>query len=217
MPTRPYTLQIAVSSYIRTLVITALVLISVHIGLYSYHYLYEKLPWLLRQLFDLDEENNIPTWFSHFLLLNNAFVLFLIASAGPSEKRFCWWALAVGFLILSIDEVAGLHETFHSIIDMNWAIPAGILVAIIGALFIPFLRSLDRRVAIMYLISGAIFVSGALIIELLSEDMKTKSLEYAFATALEEGMEMAGALLFLSVNLNLIKEGTHTKINTYAH
>ena len=205
-------LNITVTSYIRTLVLVALILVCTHLALYCYHYLSEKLPWLLRQLFDLDEENNLPTWFSHFLLLNNAIVLSIIASTFTQEKRHYWWALAIGFLILSIDEVAGLHETFHSVIDFNWAIPAGILVAIIGIVFIPFLRSLERRVAILYIISGAIFISGALIIELLSEDMKTKSLEYALATALEEGMEMAGALIFLWVNLNILKDREHQDV-----
>ena len=217
MPTKPITLEIAVTAYLRTLAIVALLLVAIHLGLYSYHYLQDKLPWLLRQLFDLDEENNIPTWFSHFLLLNNAFVLFLIASAVSGKNKAYWWILAIGFLVLSIDEVAGLHETFHSMIDMNWAIPAGILVAIVGVLFIPFLRSLDKRTAFLYVLSGAIFVSGALIIELLSEDMKTKSLGYAYASALEESMEMAGAWLFLAVNLGLIKQGTKANIGTYAH
>ncbi|MGB1310573.1 MAG: hypothetical protein ACPG47_05150 [Leucothrix sp.] len=216
MPTSPYTLQFTVATYIKILAAISLILVGTHIGLYCYHYQVDKLPWLLRQLFDLDEENNLPTWFSHFLLLNNAFILLLIANTAR-EKTFYWWSLAVGFLILSIDEVAGLHETFHSTIDINWAIPAGVLVAIVGVFFIPFLKSLERRVAVLFLISGAIFVSGALIIELLSEDLKTKSLEYAFATALEEGMEMTGALLFLSVNLNLIKTGSQVELGTYAH
>ncbi len=200
-----YRLNLKVTYYMRTLTVIALLLVCTHLALYCYHYLSEKLPWLLRQLFDLDEENNLPTWFSQFLLLNNAFVLCIIASNLAQKKRYYWWALAIGFLVLSIDEVAGLHETFHSVIDFNWAIPAGILVAIIGIVFIPFLRSLDRRLAIIYLTSGVIFISGALIIELLSEDMRTKSLEYALATALEEGMEMAGALIFLWANLNVLK------------
>jgi hypothetical protein len=204
--------NIATTPYIRTLAVIAILLLCTHLSLYCYHYLSEKLPWLLRQLFDVDEENNLPTWFSQFLLLNNAFALGVIASSCAQEKRHYWQALAIGFLILSIDEVAGLHETFHSAIDFNWAIPASILVAIIGIVFIPFLRSLERRVAILYLISGAIFISGALVIELLSEDMKTKSLEYALATALEEGMEMAGALLFLWVNLNILKNSDHRDI-----
>ena len=208
----PYQLNITVTYYIRTLVIVAILLVCTHLALYCYHYLSNKLPWLLRQLFDLDEENNLPTWFSHFLLLNNALALSIIAGTLAQEKRYYWWALAIGFLILSIDEVAGLHETFHSAIDFNWAIPAGILVAIIGIVFIPFLRSIERRLAILYITSGAIFISGALIIELLSEDMKTKSLEYALATALEEGMEMAGALIFLWANLNILKSREQQEI-----
>ncbi len=212
-----YRLNLKVTYYMRTLAVIALLLVCTHLALYCYHYLSEKLPWLLRQLFDLDEENNLPTWFSHFLLLNNAFVLCIIASNLAQEKRYYWWALAIGFLVLSIDEVAGLHETFHSAIDFNWAIPAGILVAITGTIFIPFLRSLDRRLATIYLTSGVIFISGALIIELLSEDMRTKSLEYALATALEESMEMAGALIFLWANLNVLKTQKQQDIHIHVN
>lgn len=163
----------------------------------------EELEWLILQLFDLDEENNLPTWFSSFLLLNNAFFLALMARSSRDRDKLQWWMMSVGFFVLSIDEVAGLHESFNSSIEMNWAIPGAILVAVVGVAFIPFLLRLRRGLAGIFILSGVVFVSGAIIVELLSEDMDSDSLGYMLAVALEEGLEMLGAWLFLST---LIKE-----------
>lgn len=82
------------------------------------NYQVDELPWLLLQLFELDEESNLPTWLSSFLLLNNAIALLLICN-NVVNRNWQWLVLAVGFLILSVDEVAGLHETFHSTIENN--------------------------------------------------------------------------------------------------
>ena len=111
--------------------------------------------------------------------------------------------MSVGFLVLAIDEVAGMHETFNSSIEMNWAIPAAILVAVVGVAFIPFLLRLRRGLAGMFILSGFVFVSGAIIVELLSEEMDSDSLAYIMAVAVEEGLEMLGAWLFL---VTLLKE-----------
>ena len=192
-----YQISINTRSYSLVLLVTAVFLVLIHIGLYQYNYQIEELEWLLLQLFDLDEENNLPTWFSSFLLLNNAFFLALIARSEQVADKMQWSLMAAGFLLLAIDEVAGLHETFNSSIEMNWAIPGGILVSVIGVVFIPFLLRLRRALAGLFILSGFIFVSGALIIELLSEDLDSDSLFYMMAVAVEEGLEMFGAWLFL--------------------
>jgi hypothetical protein len=44
-----------------------------------YHYQIEEVSWLpWRQLFDVDEENNLPTWFSGALLALAAGCLWLL-------------------------------------------------------------------------------------------------------------------------------------------
>jgi hypothetical protein len=200
----PNPINLPIQRYLVVLAVLAVALVLIHLVLNSYNYEVEEVPWLLLQLFELDEENNLPTWFSSFLLLNNAALLSL-AAAHATRHKIQWSILAAGFLLLSIDEVAGLHETFHSAIDTNWTIYAGILVLVVGAAFVPFLLALPRRTAIWFMISGATFVSGALVVEYLSRDMEEESLHYALAVALEEGLEMAGALLFLGVNLNRLQ------------
>ena len=123
MSEHTYRFNIDVSTYTATLLVCTILLLAIHCGLYYYNYTVEELPWLLLQLFDVDEENNIPTWFSGFLLLNTSFVLYLAARAEQTKWKKSWGLLSVGFLVLSLDEVAGLHETFHSTVDFNWAIP----------------------------------------------------------------------------------------------
>lgn len=196
--------SINTSRYAFFLLGVALFLLTMHVGLYTFNYTASELPWLLLQLFDLDEEYNLPTWFSSFLLLNNALVLFVIAQADTSPYQLHWRILAAGFLFLSVDEVAGMHETINTAIEINWAIPGGIVALLTGAAFIPFLRALPRQRAALYVLSGVIYVSGAIIIELLSEDMDSDSLSYMLAVAVEEGSEMAGACLFLAVNLRYL-------------
>ena len=193
-------IEIPTSRYLLVLTSTALLLVSLHLILNLYHYQVGEVPWLLLQLFELDEENNVPTWFSSFILLNNAIAL-AIAFAQASRHQWQWLVLGFGFLLLSVDEVAGLHETFHTAIDNNWTLYAAGLVALVGASFVPFLLALPRPLAGGFILSGSIYLSGALLVEYLSRDMEEESLRYAFAVALEEGLEMAGALLFLFINL----------------
>lgn len=200
--TKPnFHLTIPVSQYTRVLLIVTLVLVSVHLGLYYYNYEVEELPWLLLQLFDLDEENNLPTWFSGFLLLNCATFLFIYSKSALLQKKQYWGFMAAGFLLLAIDEVAGLHETFNSSTEINWALPGAILVLLVALALVPFLLSLRRGLALRMIFSGFIYISGAIIVELLSEDMDSESLNYMLAVALEEGLEMMGALLFLNTVL----------------
>ena len=55
-----------------SLLVIAICLVAIHCILNYYTHEFEEVPWLIHQLFDLDEENNLPTWFSSFLLLSNA-------------------------------------------------------------------------------------------------------------------------------------------------
>ena len=210
-----YVLSINVQAYCKAMALTAIALVSAHLVINIYNYQVDELPWLLIQLFELDEENNLPSWYSGFLLLNNAFVLYLIANTAEKNSRFHWFLLAGGFFFLSIDEIAGLHETFNSSIDTNWAIPAAFLVAGLGVSFIPFLRDLPKGLAKRFILAGVIYVSGVIIIELLSKDMESDSLAYAFAVAVEEGMEMLGALLFLWFNLSHMRSGENFTVEVH--
>lgn len=217
MTTKNIQIAIATRKYSYTLLAITLSFIAIHCALNYYNHEVEEVNWLIFQLFDLDEENNLPTWFSSFLLLNSSLVLYLFARINRDKNYFHWMLLSIGFLALSLDEVAGVHESIHTAIDFNWAYAGGILVLALGLSFIRFLLSLDRRLAILFIISGSIYVSGIIGVELLSEDMDEDSMAYGFATAVEEGLEMLGALLFLAVNLDELKRQNNTTLTISAH
>jgi hypothetical protein len=67
--------------------------------------------------FYLDEEINIPTFFSSCLLLFAALLLFVISLLEKyhSPNRLIYWQiLAVIFLLMAIDEFTSLHEKIIS-------------------------------------------------------------------------------------------------------
>lgn len=123
-----------------------------------------------------------------------------------ARLRMQWWALGVGFVVLSIDEVAGMHESVNSVMEMSWAVPAGILAGVVGLSFIPFLRAVPRRTAVLFAIGGALYLSGAVGVEIATEGYlhrdELNTLEYNLTTALEEWLEMVGVIVFLYAVMN---------------
>ena len=193
--------------------ITAAVLVTIHVVLNLIHYRVTDLPWLARQIFDVDEEDSFPTWFSAMLLLLTSVSLALQSFAAKQNKNALagqWGVLAVGFLFLSIDEIAGMHETLNSLIEISWTIPGGIGAGLVGLYFIPFLLKIPRPLAVKFVIAGAIYLGGALGVEVLTdpylENDALNTLAYNLWTAVEEAMEMGGVLFFLGGVFSVLRD-----------
>lgn len=172
------------------------------------------------RLFGLDHEANIPTWFSSALLLADAALLGWIAMSRRAREAPFWrhWsALALMFLFMSLDETAQIHEmlvrpTRHLLdlggaLHFSWVVPAGILMLIFGAAYFRFLRELPAGTGRLFLLSGTVFLLGALGMESLSALFATQagktSVAYGIATSAEEFLEMAGIVLFLKALLEI--------------
>ena len=195
-----------------SLLLVALVLLACHAGLALYNYQVEPISWLLRQLFDVDQENNLPTWYSEFLLLTGFAFLWLCTSQKRAQgDRWSghWVALTVGFLLMSVDEVAGVHETINSVIVMTWAIPAGIMALAIAAAFVPFLLHLPTDTAVRFVLAGGTYLAGAVGIEIVGNSLVgqqlSDTLAYKMTTFAEEGLEMFGVILFLHALLRYMR------------
>lgn len=188
----------------QALLIAALLLLALHTALYFYHYRIDKLSWVLLQLFDVDQENNLPSWYSGIVLALTSCLLWVCAHEqrphGGAWVRH-WYALSIGFLLLPLDEIAGVHESINSVIVMSWAIPAGILAAGIGLLFVPFMLHLPRRTAQLFAVAATAYLVGAIALEIVGNDMVGRglrdSLGYKLTTAVEESFEMLGIVLFV--------------------
>ncbi|MFQ5696899.1 MAG: hypothetical protein ACE5IL_01285 [Myxococcota bacterium] len=194
-------LQLCPTAVPRVLAGVSIGLVLAHVAIQTFHYRVHELPWLFTSLFDVDEEQSFPTWFSS-VLLAIAGVL-LLASARVAESRHDrfsshWYGLAFGFALLSIDEVAGLHETLNALTDASWTGPAALGVGVVGLVYLPFLCALPSRTRWALMAAGMVYLGGALGVERLSDfwvdayDMD--NLGYQVWTAAEEGLEMIGVV-----------------------
>lgn len=167
--------------------------------------------WML----DVDAERSVYTWFSQLLLAAAAALLFMTGLDLFGKRRWLaiqWLLLAAVFLFLSMEESLGLHGKLSEKMDESgefsghfhfaWVIPA---MAVVGAgllAAIPFLRSLPARTAVLFLVSGAVFVSGAIGLEMVGakaafEHGDVGSPGYRAAANIEEALEGLGVILFL--------------------
>lgn len=175
------------------------------------------------RLFNVDRELNVPTWFQGSTLLLCSAVLLVIAYSHWRDNRspyWRWWgALGVGFAGLSFDELAGVHERLiapmRDLLDdpggllyFPWVLPGIVIVVVLGAAFIPFLLSLPTWARNGFLVSAALFIGGALVMEMIDGAIISAhgsySRLYVIGVHVEELLEMLGAVMFLTTLLEYI-------------
>jgi hypothetical protein len=171
-------------------------------------------------LMTLDGENNLPALFSMGLLVFASALLALITLLEHRQRApdaIKWLLLAVGFLVMALDESLSIHEKAIEplramlghrqlgIFYFAWVIPGIALVAALGLYFLPFLLRLPRRTAIAFAISATIYLGGALGTELIEgwwrEGHGHRNLTYHLLVSTEEGLEMIGAICFINALL----------------
>ena len=171
----------------------------------------------LAGLFDLNAEANVPTYFSVIQLAIVAVLLVVIGwHARTRADRFArhWLVLGAIFLFLSLDELAQIHEQWNLLRDAlhttgmlyyAWVLPYGLLTAAVGVFYIGFLLHLPARTRWLFVLSGLIYVGGAVGLEMYGGYLESHIGREAIATSLpyltevffEEGMEMFGIALFI--------------------
>lgn len=196
--------QLSANSLATRLAWIVAILVVCHVAVMVVHYRVYALSSLFRDLFDLDEEQSFGTWFSAGILLLAGVVLLLYARSlkqeGTVGHRY-WSFLGLGFCLLSLDEVVGLHETLNTISDIPWTLPGGAAAVMVGLLYLPFIVSLPARTRWLFLLGGAIYLGGAVGVERATDwyadEGLLSTLEYNLTTALEEAMEMLGVVIFI--------------------
>ena len=164
--------------------------------------------------FDLDQENNVPTWFSTICLFLCALALSVIALLEWRRRmplsRY-WFALSGIFAILSLDEAASFHEMLtgpvrrllHTggVFYFAWVIPGGLFAIGFALLLSDFLRRLPSETRRNFLVAGAVYVSGCLGMEMAGANRisvhQRPDFTYSMMVVVEESLEMFGTILFL--------------------
>jgi len=175
------------------------------------------------ELFDLNKELSVPTWYAASLLLTASAILALITLAVWRLRlpfRWHWAALTVGFVGLSMDEAAAIHDQLgkagssvtagSDLSNVSWVVPAALIVLLLAAAFVPFLAHLPRRTAASFLGAGLVYVGGALGLEVagavLEREFTLDSLTGSLVLAIEETTEMVGAVLFIVALLVYVRD-----------
>jgi len=198
---------------ILTLVVLCLTLASLA-GQFSTYFLgHDTLKGFVR-LFDLNYENNIPTWYSSSALMLCSLLLATIAVAKKRDSAhyvFHWTALSIIFLFLSLDEAASVHEitidplkaalNAGPVLLHTWVVLGAAVVLIIVVAYWRFLSDLPSPTRRLFLTAGIIYVGGALGIELLGGWYAAlygyHNMTYAMIVTIEEFFEMQGIVVFI--------------------
>lgn len=193
--------------------------------------LFAAVPWPkggnLEYLFDLNQERNIPAYFStlQLFLVSLAFGIFAWRNSRRDNLRSMFlWVLPLLFLGLSVDEFCGLHEMLGRTSD--WFLPGGkragstfwntgIWMFVLG---IPFMigtlaafwinrayLAVTPGVQGKFLVGFLVFMGGALGVESLSNFIAPDSSLHLWQVILEEGMEMGGVTLILWAAIDTLR------------
>lgn len=180
---------------------------------------------LFRLFFDLGDEVSLPTWFSTIQLAAVGGVLLVGARSAPSPVLNTYFRIGgLGFLFLSADEAASIHERIGLVIKNQewlssswypgeyggWVVLYGALgLVLLGWIAQP-LRKLwvwfprESRIAlggtVLYL-CGAV---GLQVVSFLVLDPRETPVWYQLGVVVEEFLEMAGASLLLFAALESV-------------
>lgn len=199
----------------RTLLCVVAALVSLSLaGQYSKYALGHPQVKGFVPLFYVDLESNVPTWYSSIAIAGSACLLMVIAAARQAQRdpfAHQWKWLAAIFMLLSLDEIAMLHEypidplreslQAGGFLYYTWVLPGLAFVAAVGIWYFRFLLHLPRATRWGMLAAAGVFVGSAIVIEMLSgwqaDHFGEETWGYALVVTAEETCEMVGIVIFI--------------------
>ncbi len=187
---------------------------------------------MIRRLFDLNGEANIPTWFSSTQLFS-LFVLSIIYSIQIENEhlRRFYFLIGLVFLFFSADETSMIHEgiTFHfSKLSIHsffpdahgmWILVYPIILIILGCIFWKGLLAFwnEKTGRAIFIIGAVVFVAGGVGFEVfgyyLSFYQKAEPMLHIIEVTAEESFELLGQSLMIYALLSKLYS-THTNTSS---
>lgn len=174
------------------------------------------------QLFELNTEANVPTWFSAVQLGFAALIAWWCAVAHRRADLggvWSWRLVAAALLFVSADEVAQFHEQISYQVRVSldtdgalrfaWVIPYGVAVLALAALLWGWWRSLPRTTRLQLAGAAVAFVVGALGLELIEsayESVRGKDFGLRALTVVEEALEMFAVAAVVGIFLRHLSQ-----------
>jgi len=192
---------------------------------FSRNYAHGLIPF-----FSLNEEQGLPNFWSSILLIGACMLLLIIALAHKvrEDPFLAWMVLAIVFLYLGIDEAVAIHERLtdpvrkilpvSGFLNYAWVIPYGLALMVFVASYIRFFMKLPPKIRTLFLVSGVLYVSGAMGLEMVEGRLReiigdgyndfrsTERLAYAVLATIEECFENLGVILFVYALLKYIAD-----------
>lgn len=173
-------------------------------------------------VYDVDAEENLPTWLAAFLFHWAALVALSISDVDNPDLKRGWRGIALLLACIGLDEVASLHNlpsrrmfeamgASHGYLMNAWVLPALVVCAFLVVVYIPFIRRVSRRVAVGLIVAAVLYFIGAVVLEVVGSHLefaaggrnydgnKFYSLPYEMCTVGEEIFEFTGILLALTI------------------
>jgi len=196
--------------------ITAILLVGISflLQVMKFHYGYNIRKY--QMFLDVSLEQNLPTFFSTLLMfIICVYLLFIALLKRKTADRYTtkWFVLCLGFFYMSFDEGFHVHEALVGIIRpmlwdgqlgifyYAWVIPGIFMVLLLFIYFFSLLQSLPETTKWLFVISAAVYLSGAIGMELIGgyydELHGWNNLLYNTLSTVEEGLEMAGLILYV--------------------
>ena len=164
----------------------------------------------------LDTENCLGSYYSSVLMIIAALLLTVTGqSYGDQKWRVHWYVLALVFVLMSVDETASFHEvlisplrpifSFSSYLHYAWIVPGAAFVLLFGLAYIPFVFALTPQLRNRVILSGTLYVTGALGMEAIGGHFFSvggaDNPLYIASFLIEETLEILGLTLFATTLL----------------
>lgn len=166
----------------------------------------------LSNRFDFNDENSVPQWLTQALFLAIAGAAFLAAyiTKGRPKSRL-WLVIGAAGVILSIDDVATLHEfvlqSLHNVFFVDtapgllrntWLLILPVILAALVFLLLKAVRLLPRRTTVVMAAGSLIFIIGAVAVDSLANTVPERSfIGQGVLGAVEGGLQLTGSAVFL--------------------
>lgn len=188
----------------------------------------------LAPLFDLNQEASVPTFFAAAALMAAAAAAAAATVASPQRLKAGWAFATLCLAFMAVDEGVGLHDRLAiplqqrlgttDLLFIGWLPVYLALVAVAGAVLLPFARALPRRTAVRLVMAGAVFLGCAMGIEMVESHLMYRAAggaalstldfhafgrtpAYLVWVTVEEAGEMLGVALALrALLLHLVDE-----------
>jgi len=162
-----------------------------------------------QRLFDLDLEQNLPTWVSSIQFFGVALCAILLSRQAAGMQQIAWRVFAGIFLFFSLDELALLHEELVDRIATSpggdsafWPVfyvPLGLVALLSLAVVVGDVRRSGGSVALV--VAGLALLGGALVLDAVATTFVDKPFLFELELVFEEAFELVGTAVLIGVLL----------------